>query len=192
METTYPAADAAPNSRVTLPELSAPAVRHPERWIAVLRIVVGFWFLKSLWTKLHLPAGGLPIPRATDRWIGFMPVRVGEWAEVQPIGPVRSFLESVVLPNAALFAELAAWGESLVGISLAFGLLASWGALGGLFLMLTYVAASLGTSFNQQGFHILLIACLAAFLATRAGRAWGLDGWILRRRPALARRIPLL
>ena len=34
----------------------AAAMRHPERWLAVLRIVVGAWFLKSLFTVSVVPA----------------------------------------------------------------------------------------------------------------------------------------
>jgi thiosulfate dehydrogenase (quinone) large subunit len=166
-------------------------LRHPERWLAVLRVVVGFWFLKSLWTKLHLAPGAFPVPRATERWVGFMPRRLEEWAAIHPWEPVRSFLTDTVGARPALFAELTAWGEALVGLSLTLGLLAGWGAAGGLFLMLTYLVSSLGTGLNQQGFHLLLIASLAAFLFARAGRVWGVDGWLWRNRPRLAERLPL-
>lgn len=169
-----------------------PRLRGAEHWLAALRIVVGFWFAKSLWTKLHLAPGAVPLPRATERWTSFMPRRVEEWAAVQPLAGVRRFLTGTVMERPELFAELTAWGESLVGASLLLGVLAGWGALGGLFLMLSYVVASLGTPFSQQGFHILLIACLSAFLFARAGRVWGVDGWLLRERPRLARRLPLI
>jgi thiosulfate dehydrogenase (quinone) large subunit len=174
------------------PPPRAASLRHPDRWLAALRVVVGLWFLKSLWTKLQLAPGALPLPRATERWVGFMPRRVEEWAATHPWEPVRAFLTETVLARPALFAELTAWGEALVGVSLTLGLLAGWGAAGGLFLMLTYLLSSLGTGLNQQGFHILLIACLVAFLFARAGRVWGVDGWLLRERPRLARRLPLV
>jgi uncharacterized membrane protein YphA (DoxX/SURF4 family) len=179
---------------IPAPYSRAPAVtlRQPGRWLAVLRVVVGLWFLKSLWTKLHLAPGAIPLPRATERWVGFMPRRLEEWASIHPWEPVRDFLTETVMARPALFAELTAWGEALVGISLTFGLLAAWGSAGGLFLMLTYLVSSLGTGLNQQGFHLLLIACLAAFLFSRAGRVWGADGWLLRERPSVARWIPLL
>jgi hypothetical protein len=34
-------------------------------------------------------------------------------------------------------------------------------------------------SFGQQGFHLMLVTSMVMFLLARAGRALGLDGWIL-------------
>ncbi len=49
----------------------APAMRAPERWLAVLRIAVGLWFAKAIVTKLAITLawGFLPVPTASDRWI---------------------------------------------------------------------------------------------------------------------------
>src|SRR2546430_7039601 len=46
-------------------------MRHPERWLAVLRIAVGVWFAKAIFTKLSvtLAWGFLPVPTASDRWL---------------------------------------------------------------------------------------------------------------------------
>ena len=43
---------------------------HPERALAALRIVVGAWFVKAVWTKLTLGfAGGfLPYPMVSARF----------------------------------------------------------------------------------------------------------------------------
>lgn len=166
---------------------------HPDRWLALLRIVVGLWFLKSLATKLTIVwvAGALPLPSASERWIGFLPVRLREWAEINPLGAYRDFLLDFALPNVALFAQLTAFGEVAVGLGLTFGLLTGYASLGGLFLMANYLLASVGLPFDRQGFHLLLIACLLAFLAARAGRVWGLDGWLAERSPRFAR-IPLV
>jgi hypothetical protein len=38
-------------------------------------------------------------------------------------------------------------------------------------------------SFGQQGFHLLLTTSMILFLVTRAGRVWGIDGWLLARAP---------
>jgi len=44
----------------------------------------------------------------------------------------------------------------------------------------------------QQGFHYMLIVSLVVILAARAGRYWGLDGWLRLRRPgSLFARLPL-
>jgi hypothetical protein len=35
---------------------------------------------------------------------------------------------------------------------------------------------------GQQGFHLVLFFLMLAFFFARAGRSWGLDGWLARRR----------
>jgi thiosulfate dehydrogenase [quinone] large subunit len=161
------------------------AMRFPERWLAVLRIVVGFWFLKGVVTKLSvtLAWGFLPIPTASDRWMHTLPILVGRYAAGNPIGWVKAFLEDVVLPHSQLFAQLTAFGEAAVGLGLTFGFLTALSAVIGLWLVLNYGLATNWVGFSQQGFHVLLAACMVAFLQSRAGRYWGLDAWLQARHP---------
>jgi uncharacterized membrane protein YphA (DoxX/SURF4 family) len=155
----------------------------PETWLALLRVVVGAWFLKAVWTKLALGfAGGvLPYPTVSSRFIGFHPKRVAEFAGGNPIGWYKDFLEQTVLPNAALFATLQVWGEVAVGIGLTLGLLTRLTALVGLYLAVNFGLASQWMSFGQQGFHLLLVTSMVIFIGAGAGRAWGLDTLLLRR-----------
>lgn len=168
--------------------------RFPERWLAVLRIVVGLWFLKALFTKLSVTLvwGVLPVPTASDRWIQTMPVLVARYAEGNPLGLFREFLQNTVIPNSQLFAQLTAFGEVAVGLGLTAGFLTSLAAGLGLVLVVNYGLATQWMTPNQRGFHILLAACMVAFLVSRAGRQWGVDGWLRTRRPGspLAR-VPL-
>jgi hypothetical protein len=53
----------------------------------------------------------------------------------------------------------------------------------GLFLAVNYGLATQWMSFGQQGFHALLVTSMVIFLFARAGRAWGLDGWMLSALP---------
>jgi len=48
---------------------------HPSRWLAVLRILVGLYFVKALWTKLDLVflGGFFPWLGVEPRWIEAMP-----------------------------------------------------------------------------------------------------------------------
>jgi thiosulfate dehydrogenase [quinone] large subunit len=158
---------------------------HPERAVAVLRIVVGVWFLKAVWTKLGLglAAGVIPYPVVSPRFLGFHPKRVAEFAAGNPVGWYKDFLEHTVLPQAPLFATLQTYGEVAVGIGLVLGLLTGLTVLVGLFLALNYGLATQWMSFGQQGFHLLLITSMVLFLATRAGRVWGVDRWLLARAP---------
>jgi uncharacterized membrane protein YphA (DoxX/SURF4 family) len=159
-------------------------MRHPQRGIAALRIVVGLWFLKSILTKLGIVwVGGLvPLPGASDRWVAVMPRLLARYAEGNPIDGYRHFLLDTVIPNAKLFANLTALGEAAVGIGLTFGCLTVLASLIGLVLVILYGLATFGQGPTQQGFHLLLLTCLVVFITVRAGRMWGVDGWILRRR----------
>ena len=155
---------------------------QPERAVAFLRIVVGAWFIKAVWTKLSLAyaAGVIPYPTVSPRFVAFQPKRVAEFAAGNPVGWYKDFLEQTVLPHASLFATLQAYGEVAVGIGLVLGLLTGLTALVGLFLAVNFGLATQWMSFGQQGFHVLLTTSMLIFLVTRAGRVWGLDGLLVR------------
>jgi thiosulfate dehydrogenase [quinone] large subunit len=160
-------------------------MNQPHRWLALLRIVVGLYFVKSLITKMSfvLIGGFLPIPVVSERWLTVMPKLVARQASENPIVFYKQFLEGTVLPNSHLFAQLTAWGETVVGIGLTLGFLTGVASLVGFILVLNYGLATQWMSPGQQGFHLVLLFLMLAFLFARAGRAWGLDGWIARRRP---------
>jgi thiosulfate dehydrogenase [quinone] large subunit len=117
----------------------------------------------------------------SPRFLGFQPKRVAEFAAGNPVGWYKDFLEQTVLPHAKLFATLQTYGEVAVGIGLVLGLLTGLTALVGLFLAVNFGLATQWMSFGQQGFHLLLTTAMLIFLVTRAGRVWGIDGWLLRR-----------
>ena len=158
-------------------------MKIPQFWLAVLRIVVGAWFLKAVWTKLTVEFawGVVPYLAVSPRFIGFQPKRVAEFANGNPVEWYKQFLEGTVLPNARLFAHLQGYGEVVVGIGLVLGFCVGLTALLGLFLTLNYGLATQWMTFGQQGFHVLLITSMIIFLGARAGRVWGLDGRILRK-----------
>src|SRR5438876_11911597 len=156
----------------------------PQTWIAVLRIVVGAWFVKAVWTKLGIEWLWeiVPYPAVSPRFLGFHPKRIAEFAAGNPVAWYKDFLEGTVLPNSRVFATLQTFGEAAVGLGLILGLLTGLGALVGLFLSLNYGLASQWMSFGQQGFHVLLVTSMFVFLGARAGRVWGIDAWLFRRR----------
>lgn len=161
------------------------AVRTPDHWLAVLRIVVGLWFLKGVVTKLSITLawGVLPVPTASARWLHTMPILIAKYADGNPIGFVKDFLEQTVLPHSPLFAHLTAFGEAAVGIGLTLGLLTPVAAALGLWLVVNYGLATQWMGFSQQGFHVVLGACMIAFFFSRAGRTLGLDGRVRARWP---------
>jgi uncharacterized membrane protein YphA (DoxX/SURF4 family) len=166
-------------------------IEHPAEWIAVLRIAVGLYFVKSLVTKMTivLVGGFLPVPAVSERWITVMPNIVTRQASENPLAFYKHFLEGTVLTHPALFAQLTAWGETAVGIGLTLGLLTGMASLVGLFLVTNYGLATQWMSPGQQGFHLILFVLMVAFFFSRAGRRWGLDArlaasgksWLARR-----------
>lgn len=168
-------------------------MNHPDRAVALLRVVVGAWFVKAVWTKVGVAAGAVPYPIVSPRFLAFQPKRVAEFAAGNPVGWYKDFLETAVLPHATLFATLQTIGEVAVGIGLLFGVMTRLAAAVGLFLALNFGLATQWMSFGQQGFHVLLATSMVVFLGAGAGRAWGLDGLLLPRAgPAVTRWLRLL
>jgi thiosulfate dehydrogenase [quinone] large subunit len=158
---------------------------HPREWLALLRIVVGLYFVKSLVTKMTLVllGGVLPIPAVSDRWLTVMPKIVAKQASDNPLAFYKQFLEGTVLPHSNVFAPLTAWGETVVGIGLTLGLLTGLASLVGFILVINYGLATQWMSPGQQGFHLVLFFLMLAFLGARAGRVWGVDRWLAQRWP---------
>ena len=165
-------------------EVPARRASAAERWIAVLRIVMGFWFAKGVVTKLSLAllGGFLPVPAASARWHAVMPKLLHGYAASTPIGWYHDFVVGVVLPHAALFAQLTALGEAAVGLGLLLGLFTPVAASIGLLLVINYGLATLGAGPTNPGFHLMLLTGLLAVLGSGGGRVWGLDGWWAKRR----------
>jgi uncharacterized membrane protein YphA (DoxX/SURF4 family) len=169
-------------------------IRFPERGLAAVRIAVGLWFLKGIITKLGLVyvGGFFPVPGASERWVGTMPKLLTRYADGNPIEAYKHFLLDTVIPHAHLFANLTALGESAVGLGLTLGLFTVLVSVVGLCLVTAYGLATFWQGPSQQGFHVLLFTCLAVFIAVRAGRHWGLDGWIRAHHPrSWLARLPL-
>lgn len=160
-------------------------VRAPDRWLAVLRMVVGAWFAKGVITKLGvtLAFGFLPVPGASARWTATMPKLLAKYAAENPFPFYKAYLLDTVIPNAALYADLTAFGEVFVGVSLLAGLVTPLGAVAGLGLTILYGLAVQHMSSGQLGFHVMLGPMMIAFFFSRSGRVWGVDAWLRARWP---------
>src|SRR5437773_11953150 len=98
---------------------------RPEPWIVVLRVVVGVWFVKAVWTKFTLGFlwDVIPYPAVSPRFLAVHPKRVAGFAAGNPVGWYKEFLEGTVLPNGRVFATLQTFAEAAVGLGLVLGLL---------------------------------------------------------------------
>jgi len=90
----------------------------------------------------------------------------------------------VAVPTTGDAERIAQLGEVGVGFSLLLGFLTPLGAAFGLLQVMFYGMAVQQQSSGQQGFHVMLFVMMLTFLFARAGRQWGIDGWLREKYPA--------
>lgn len=157
-------------------------MRRVDRWLAVLRVVAGLWFLKGAVTKVSVAwaDGVVPYPRASARGIETMPALLTRYAAEHPWPAYRAYLLETVVPNSA-FAHVTALAEVAVGLSLRVGAFTVAGATAGAMQVIFYGFAVQHLSPSQRGFHLVLFFVMLACAAAGAGRTWGVDAWLRRR-----------
>ncbi len=92
----------------------------------------------------------------------------------QVTGWYAGFLESVVIPNAALFSYLVTFGEILVGLALIAGLFTGIAGFFGAFMNTSFLFA--GTAGANP---LMFILAILLMMAWRVAGYWGLDRWAL-------------
>jgi uncharacterized membrane protein YphA (DoxX/SURF4 family) len=159
--------------------MTTPSVPVAGVWLAALRIYTGiFWLMHGI-RKLQAPDWAAPN--------GMMAHMVGEFTKGNS-GWYHDLLVNNVLPNAALFAHLVAWGETLAGVSLLLGLLTPLGGLVGAFLVFNYfLAKGMGfAAFDGLDIETMVLNLACVFLGT--GSVFSLDAlfWRTNRTSRLA------
>ena len=151
-------------------------VRWSWLWL-ILRLYAGWQWLNAGWGKIGADAwtGDNAGAAITGFVRGALEQTGGAHPNVQ--GWYAWFLENAVLPNAAVWGYLVAWGELLVGIALILGLFVGIAAFFGVFMNMNYLLSG-AVSTNP----ILLVIGVFLILAWKTAGWWGLDRWIL---PAL-------
>jgi uncharacterized membrane protein YphA (DoxX/SURF4 family) len=146
--------------------------RRTEFLMACLRIVMGVIFL-SVWgynlTKGYYSPHG---------WAHF----VDHYARTTTVGPYRSFLDSVMIPNASIAARAQFALELVVGSFLVLGLFTPVVGLLGAVFQLNLLVATSGTT-DWPGTYIIMAALLVGIALSQSGRTIGLDALLARRRP---------
>jgi uncharacterized membrane protein YphA (DoxX/SURF4 family) len=144
--------------------------RGAARLAALVRIAAGVLFVAEGFGK------------AAGKFVhgGFAKSASGMTAESWPFW--KSFLNSVVVPHAPLFAWVIALGELAVGIGLLLGLLTRFAAAGGVLLLLTillgqtYVPGSSWEGWVTAGLTTKFAILLLLLIAAVGYGAWGVDG----------------
>jgi thiosulfate dehydrogenase [quinone] large subunit len=142
-------------------------------WL-LIRLWLGYEWLHAAWGKWI--EGGWVGEGAGGAVKGFAQGAIaqtkGEFPQVT--GWYASFLEHVVVPNAALFSYLVIFGETLVGIALVLGAFTGIAAFFGLFMNASFIFA--GTAGANP---LMALVAILIVLAWRVAGWWGLDRLIL-------------
>jgi thiosulfate dehydrogenase [quinone] large subunit len=97
--------------------------------------------------------------------------------------PYLHFVQQLVIPHAKLFSYLVMTGEAFATVSLLTGTLTRLGASIAILLFLNYMLAE-GRMFwspDSEDAALIMIGLMLFF--GRAGRAWGIDGYLAKRWP---------
>lgn len=149
--------------------------RSESAWIWLLiRLYVGYQWLLAGWEKLHSPAWtGAQAGTALNAFVAGALKQVGG-AHPNVQGWYGDFLRAVVLPHAAAFGYMVAFGETIVGLALILGLLTGIAAFFGSFMNVNYLLAG-AVSTNP----VLFVLATFLVLAWRVSGWWGVDRWLL-------------
>jgi uncharacterized membrane protein YphA (DoxX/SURF4 family) len=146
-------------------------------YLAALRMLVGALFISTAFENLHKGLYGQ----------GFQAFVEG-WANGNPIGVYRTFLETVVIPNWQLFATAQLIVEPIVmGLFLLIGLFARASAFVAAFFITNLFLASLGKEWPWT--YLVILGVLIVLILSAAGRRLGVDQMLAERNPAP--RVPL-
>ena len=140
----------------------------------IIRIYLGFLWLRAGWGKINNPA-----------WVGpdaGGPVRGFLTGAMQPSESAHSniptwyawLIDNVFLPNANTMSHLVAYGEVMVGLALIVGFLVGVSAFTGGLLNVSFLLA--GTVSTNP---VMFILATWLVLAWRVAGYWGIDYWAL-------------
>lgn len=141
--------------------------------LAVLRILIGGIFL-AVWSSNLLKGYYSP-----DGYADFL----GAYTDGASLGFYKTLIDEFVIPNAAVFAYAQLFLELVVmGVFLLVGFLTPLAGVVAAGFSLNLLLASLGTG-EWPGSYIMMIAITLAAALGQAGRTWGVDRLLVKRRP---------
>lgn len=143
------------------------------QWLAVLRIAVGLWWIKSV---LHKPLRQFVSSGMADWTLSL--------ADNHPVPAFGSAIKALVGRNRSWFPYLVVAGEAAVGIGLVLGFLTPIAVLVAIFLNLNYFALagvkprdrSVNPAYQcEQGQNWNMIAAEVVLFVLGSGAVWSLD-----------------
>jgi len=143
----------------------------PLTWIALLRIMVGLMFLLT-WLPNFLD--GLYTPD------GLLIFFTEEFPQTEnSLVFYANFIDSVILPIRNVFAPFQLVAEFLLGLAILLGVFTPLASIAGIFFLINTMLATFGHDWLWS--YILPISILVVTLFTHAGRAVGVDAYLLKR-----------
>lgn len=137
--------------------------------LTVLRVFLGIMFLASAWPKLS-PGYPPQLVRMLESTVGAHPI-------------YQEFARQILLPRAAIFALLIAWGELLVGICLVLGLATRVAAALGFLLAANFMLGEGAWFWTPSSSYAAWAVISLALMVGAAGRTRGLDAFLAKRWP---------
>ena len=140
-------------------------------YLALLRMMIGLMFITTWFSNMlkgfYTPDGLL------DFFNNVFP------QSANPLTWYAAFIENTILPIRHIFAPFQLIAEFLLGLFLLVGFLTPLTSLlAGFFIVNTFLATF---SHDWPWSYALILGILFVVLFTRAGRALGVDGWLVRR-----------
>lgn len=139
--------------------------------IALLRMMIGVMFLTTWASNLFK---GFYTP---DGLLSFF-TEVFPQSE-NPLGFYAAFIEGVILPIRTIFAPFQLITEGLMGLALLLGAFTPFFSLAGIFFLLNTFLATFGHDWIWA--YLMPIGILGVTFSTQAGRALGIDAWLVKR-----------
>ncbi len=145
----------------------------PRKYVSALRILLGIILLVTWKENLDK---GLYTPEGFRGFIEYL-------ADGHPIEFYRGFLLGVVAPAAGLFAPFQMIIELGMGLALLSGTFTRLAGIAATFFFLNLFAAYLNPNLGEWIWsYVMLIALALVVTFCSAGRAWGVDALLLKRR----------
>lgn len=144
-----------------------------QQWLALLRVGVGLWWLKSV---LHKPLRKFVSGQMVNWTVAL--------AENHPVPAFGSLIKGLVAPNASWFPYLILLGEAAVGIGLVLGFLTPISLIVAIFLNVNYILlagvrpkdVTINAAYQcEQGQNWNMIITEIVLLVLAGGSVWSVD-----------------
>ncbi len=134
------------------------------QWLAVLRIGLGAWWLKSF---LHKDKKAWFTKAAGITW-GQSVAEKHKWPFV------KKGFDAIVVPRPKIMAYVVVLGEGAIGLGLILGFLSPIAAIAGILLNLLYFILMIH-DWAEQGQNFMMVLASVVVLGTHAWNLWSID-----------------